>query len=147
MPKPERGLLDVLKSELSFLERGGYRRSVSKPWRAPLIFEDSPTCGAYYREKNSQPCEACILLQFVPQELRHGKLACRHIPLNTGGDTLDLLYRFAYEPEIETAVHAWLVSNIQRLEVECHSCGRCEKGIHCTDSNVERTDDDRPRSV
>jgi hypothetical protein len=38
------------------------------------------------------------------------------IPLNAEGDTLDSLYHWAYEPEIETAMRRWLVSTIQRLE-------------------------------
>ena len=116
MDKDERDLLDVLKFELGFLEKGGYQRSPLTPWRAPLIFEDSPTCATYYREQNPQPCGECLLMQFVPNELREKKIACRHIPLNAEGDTLDSLYHWAYEPEIETAVRGWLVSNIQRLE-------------------------------
>ena len=116
MDKDERDLLDVLKFELGFLEKGGYQRSPLTPWRAPLIFEDSPTCATYYREQNPQPCGECLLMQFVPNELREKKIACRHIPLNTEGDTLDSLYHWAYEPEIETAMRRWLVLTIQRLE-------------------------------
>ena len=116
MDKDERDLLDVLKFELGFLEKGGYQRSPLTPWRAPLIFEDSPTCARYYREKNPQPCGECLLMPFVPNELREKKIACRHIPLNTEGDTLDSLYHWAYEPEIETAIRRWLFLTIQRLE-------------------------------
>ena len=116
MHKDEHDLLDVLKFELGFLETGGYRRSLRAPWRAPLIFEDSPTCATYYRERNAQPCGGCLLMRFVPNELREKKIACRHIPLNAEGDTLDSLYHWAYEPEIETAMRRWLVSTIQRLE-------------------------------
>jgi hypothetical protein len=116
MYKDERDLLDVLKFELGFLGKGGYQRSLLTPWRAPLIFEDSPTCAAYYREQNTHPCGDCLLMQFVPGELREKKIACRHIPLNAEGDTLDSLYHWAYEPEIETAMRRWLVLTIQRLE-------------------------------
>jgi hypothetical protein len=116
MDKDERDLLDVLKFELGFLEKGGYQRSPLTPWRAPLIFEDSPTCATYYREQNPQPCGECLLMQFVPNDLREKKIACRHIPLNAEGDTLDSLYHWAYEPEIETAMRRWLVLTIQRLE-------------------------------
>ncbi len=116
MHKDERDLLDVLKFELSFLETGGYQRSLRAPWRAPLIFEDSPTCSTYYREQNPQPCGECLLVQLVPDELREKKIACRYIPLNVEGDTLDSLYHWAYEPEIETAMRRWLVLTIERLE-------------------------------
>lgn len=116
MHKEEHDLLDVLKFELGFLETGGYRRSLRAPWRAPLIFEDSPTCARYYREKNPQPCGECLLTQFVPNELREKKIACRYIQLNAEGDTLDSLYHWAYEPEIETAIRRWLFLTIQRLD-------------------------------
>ena len=33
MQKDERDLLDVLKFELDFLEKGGYGRSPRKPWK------------------------------------------------------------------------------------------------------------------
>ncbi len=47
MDKDERDLLDVLKFELAFLEKGGYGRSPRESWRQPLIFEDSPSCMNY----------------------------------------------------------------------------------------------------
>jgi hypothetical protein len=118
----DRSILDVLKAELNFLGRGGYRRSAQTPWRAPLIFEDSPTCQNYYREQDARPCAKCKLLRFVPPAMQDRKVACRHIPLNAEGDTLDSLYRSAYEPEIEEAVGRWLeytveaLSTIQALE-------------------------------
>lgn len=124
MPVSNRGLLDVLKCELNFLGKGGYRRSAQAPWRGPLIFEDSPTCKSYYREQNARPCGECLLLQFVPPGMRERKVACRYIPLNTRGDSLDSFYRVAYEPEIEEAVGQWLESNIERLETELN----CEAG-------------------
>ena len=34
--------LQVLRNELEFVRKGGYRAPLV--WRAPLIFEDSPTC-------------------------------------------------------------------------------------------------------
>ena len=43
MQKDERDLLDVLKFELEFLEKGGYGRSPREAWRPQFIFEDSPT--------------------------------------------------------------------------------------------------------
>ena len=38
MHKDERDLLDVLKFELAFLEKGGYGRSPREPWRPRYIF-------------------------------------------------------------------------------------------------------------
>jgi hypothetical protein len=44
MAQDEREMLELLKFELKFLEGGGYGRSPRTPWRAPRIFEDSPSC-------------------------------------------------------------------------------------------------------
>ena len=112
---------DALKLELNFLTGGGYRRSAQTPWRSPLIFEESPTCKSNYCEENAHPCAECLLLRFVPAEDRSRKIACRHIPLNVQGDTLDSLYHFAYEPEIQEAVGCWLESKIDQLEQKCES--------------------------
>ena len=119
----DRETLELLKHELDFLGRGGYSRSPQSPWRAPLVFEDSPTCKNSYCEKNVHPCGNCLLLQFVPPEMRDLKLACRYIPLTAQGDNLDSLYRSAYEPEIEEAVGRWLESKIDSLESAFESGG------------------------
>jgi hypothetical protein len=129
MPVNDRKLLDVLKCELSFLARGGYRRSIHAPSRAPLIFEESPTCSGYYREESAHPCNECLLQRFVPTEMRDRKLACRYVPLNAEGDSLDVLYRFAYEPEIEEAVGCWLESAIALLEQQLESEKEASTGV------------------
>ena len=121
MPHSDHEVRDALKLELNFLTGGGYRRSSQTPWRSPLIFEESPTCKSYYREQNARPCAECLLLRFVPPAAQNCKIACRHIPLNVQGDTLDSLYHFAYEPEIQEAVGCWLESKIDQLEQKCES--------------------------
>lgn len=115
MPQDARNVLDVLKFELNFLNKGGYGRSPQE-WRAPLVFEDSPTCMNYDTKDHPQPCSECLLMQFVPPELRKAKIPCRHIELTPGGDTLDTLYRWAESHEIEEALRGWLQTTIQRLE-------------------------------
>ena len=72
MQKDERDLLDVLKFELSFLEKGGYGRSPREGWRPVYIFEDSPTCMNYDCKDDPAPCSDCVLMQLVPPELRAG---------------------------------------------------------------------------
>ena len=69
MQKDERDLLDVLKFELNFVEKGGYGRSSREPWRPVLIFEDSPTCMNYDCKNDPAPCSDCVLMQLVPPEL------------------------------------------------------------------------------
>ena len=108
--------LEVLKTELKFLEIGGY--SMRQSWGPQYIFEDSPTCINYDRKEERNPCTQCVLMQFVPPERRSEKIACRHIPLNAAGDTLDSLYRHANSQEVEEAVGGWLRATIERLEKE-----------------------------
>src|ERR1700674_3615007 len=118
MQKDERDLLEVLKFELKFLEQGGYGRSPRTPWRPQYIFEDSRTCMNYDSKENPGPCSDCVLMQLVPPERRSEKIPCRHIPFNGSGETLDSLYRYSDQNEIEETVGGWLRVTIQRLEEE-----------------------------
>ena len=116
MQRDERDLLDVLKSELEFLDEGGYARAPGQSWRPVYIFEDSPNCINHDYEVNPASCGDCPLMQLVPPEFRFAKVPCRHIPLNAEGETLDLLYRYAGDHEIEEAVRRWLQTTIAGLE-------------------------------
>jgi hypothetical protein len=116
MQRDERDLLDVLKFELEFLEKGGYGRSPREAWRPQFIFEDSPTCMNYDCKESPEPCTHCVLTQLVPPEFRSVKTPCRHIPLNEAGETLDTLYRYDDQPEIEDSVGKWLRKTIATLE-------------------------------
>ena len=118
MQKDERDLLEVLRFELEFLEKGGYGRSPREPWRPQFIFEDSPTCMNYDRKENPGPCGDCVLMQLVPPELRSEKIPCRHIPFGASGETLDSLYRYGDQHEIEETAGHWLRGTIKRLEDE-----------------------------
>lgn len=116
MQRDERDLLEVLKAELEFLNHGGYARVPNSGWRPVYIFEDSPACMNHDYEADLGSCGDCVLLQLVPPEFRYGKHPCRHIPLNAGGETLDSLYRYGSEPEIEETVRTWLEATINGLE-------------------------------
>ncbi len=116
MPKDERDVLEVLKFELNFLEKGEYGRSPREPWRPQLIFEDSPTCMNYDSKENPTPCSDCLLMQFVPPKRRAEKIPCRHIPLNAKGETVDSFYRWGDQQELEEAVGNWLRTTIKRTE-------------------------------
>src|SRR2546426_6065234 len=118
MPKDDRDLLEVLKFELQFLERGGYGRSPRTPWRPQFIFEDSPTCMNYHSPDQPQPCSGCILMQLVPHERRGEKVPCRHIPINEAGDTVNSFYCFGTQEELEESLRAWLRATIRRLADE-----------------------------
>ena len=118
MQKDERDLLDVLKFELEFLGKGGYGRSPRSPSKFQFVFEDSPTCMNYDSKDNPAPCADCVLMALVPPGERNRAIPCRHIPLNEGGDTLDTLYRFAEQNEMEETYGKWLRETIARLEAD-----------------------------
>ena len=116
MGKDTRDILELLKKELEFIEKGGYSKGSS--WGPQCVFEDSPTCINYRQSARPHPCSDCALIQFVPVDRRSEKIACRHIPLDASGETLDSLYRYADQREVETAVRRWLLTTIKTLEEE-----------------------------
>jgi hypothetical protein len=115
MTNDDRDLLTVLKSELEFLEKGGYWQSPSARWRPQFIFEDSPTCINHGRTGDPRPCSECILMNLVPADCRNERIPCRHIPLNAEGYTIDTYYRSGTQEEVEAAMVAWLRKIIEHL--------------------------------
>lgn len=118
MPKDDRNILELLKAELNFVKKGGYGRSPREPWRAQLIFEDSPSCMNYDSKENKAPCAECALMQFVPADKQNEKVPCRHIPLTPGGETINELYRGGTQQEIEDALADWLRTEIAKIEAQ-----------------------------
>ncbi len=113
MPKDDRDILEILKSELDFIEKGGYGRSVRTPWKPTSIFQDSLTCVNFGDPEMSRPCDECLLMEFVPPERRSESVPCHHIPLNEAGETVD---RISQRDNQEEAVTNWLRTTISRLE-------------------------------
>jgi len=120
MRKDDRDLLEVLKFELRFLQKGGYGRlrSQAASWRPPRIFEDSPTCLNYGAREDRAPCSECLLMQFVPAERQSEKIPCRHVPLDAAGQTLNMLYAHGTQLEIDEALETWVRTTIYCLEQE-----------------------------
>jgi len=118
MSHKNRDILEVLRFELKFLEDGGYGRSLHAPWRAPYIFEDSPSCLNFNDSARTHPCSECLLTQLVPPELRERDVPCRFIPLNDKGQTVDSLYRTGTQIEMDDALRDWLRGEISRIEAE-----------------------------
>ena len=118
MAKDERDLLDLLKFELKFLEDGGYGRSPHKAWRRPLVFEDSLTCLNFGDPAHTHPCSECLLMEFVPAELKGQVSPCRLIPLTPKGETADYFYRCGTQLELEEALAGWLRDQIKQIEEE-----------------------------
>ena len=72
----DRDVLDVLKFELDFIEKGGYGRSVRTPWQPTSIFQDSLTCLNFGDPNRSHPCDECLLMALVPPERCAEKVPC-----------------------------------------------------------------------
>ena len=118
MTKDKRDLLAVLKDELGFLEKGGYRHTARADWRPQFIFQDSPTCLNFDSTQPSKPCSDCILMQLIPEERQDEEIPCRYIPLTENGETIDSFYCTGTQEELEAAVEQWLKGTITRLERE-----------------------------
>ena len=119
MTQGEHDLLDLLKFELKFLEDGGYGRSPHTPWHRQTVFEDSPTCPNFGDPTRQHSCSECLLMRFVPRELRDQVSPCRHIPLTDKGETIDYFYRCGTQLELlklEEALAGWLRKQISRIE-------------------------------
>jgi len=118
MSYKNRDILEILWFELRFLEEGGYVRSPHAPWRAPYIFEDSPTCLNFRDSARPHSCSECLLTQFVPPDSREQDVPCRFIPLDDKGRTVDTLYRTSTQKEMIEALRDWLLREIRRIETE-----------------------------
>lgn len=114
MARDERDILELLKSELDFIEKGGYGRSVRTPWKATSPFRDSLTCVNYALPQKSHPCSECHLIDFVPADKRSEELPCHAIPLNPAGDTVESLEHD--QTKLEEALKEWMRAKINELE-------------------------------
>jgi hypothetical protein len=118
MRKDKRQLVDVLRQELEFVEKGGYRHPSHAAWRPQFMFQDSPTCFNFNSNDIPAPCTDCVMMQVVPADSQQRKFPCRYIPLNERGETLDHLYRAGTQEETQATFKNWLKSTIARLERE-----------------------------
>lgn len=118
MSEDKRDILEVLKFELSFLEQGGYGRSVRTPWKPTSVFQDSLSCINFNDPERPHPCSECLLTDYVPLERLGENVPCHHIPLNLNGETVDSMERQATQLELEEAVKSWLRQSIERIERE-----------------------------
>ena len=118
MSDDKRDVLDVLRFELSFIEQGGYGRSVRTPWKPTSTFQDSVTCINFNDPERPHPCNECLLTDFVPAERQNENVPCHHIPLNCEGETVDTMERQCNQLELEETVKSWLRATIQRIEQE-----------------------------
>ena len=116
MAKDERDVLELLKSELDFIEKGGYGRSVRTPWKATSPFRDSLTCVNYALPEKAHPCAECHLIDFVPADRQNDELPCHAIPLNAAGETVRSLEVENNQGRLEEALKEWMRARITELE-------------------------------
>ena len=116
MNKDDRDVLEVLRSELEFIERGGYGRSVRTPWQPTSTFLDSLSCINYADPNRTLPCDQCLLTALVPAAKQSESIPCHHIPLNESGDTISQLEDDGDQDKLIECVKGWLRSTIERIE-------------------------------
>ena len=118
MAKDDRDILEILKDELSFIEQGGYGRSVRTPWQPKSTFQDSLTCINYADPNRAHPCNECHLIDFVTSEHQGEVIPCHFIPLNEAGETIEDLELEDNEAKLERRVKDWLRARIRKIEEE-----------------------------
>jgi hypothetical protein len=118
MTQDKRDILEVLKFELSFLEQGGYGRSVRTPWKPTSVFQDSLSCINFNDPERPHPCNECLFYDLVPEQNLEENVPCHFIPLNSNGETIDSMEKQYNQLELEEAVKDWLRATIKRLENE-----------------------------
>jgi hypothetical protein len=116
MGQDDRDLLEILKEELSFIEKGGYVKSVQTPWLEKSVFQDSISCLNYGYPYRAHPCEECHLIEFVAPEDRAQPVPCHHIPLDERGYTVEVLESEENQLGKVTLVKAWLRNRISEIE-------------------------------
>ena len=116
MAKDDRDILELLKTELDFIEKGGYGRSVRTPWKEKSPFRDSLSCVNYALPEKTHPCSECHLIDFVPRERTNDEMPCHAIPLNEAGDTVETME--GNQAKLEEALKAWMRRKIEEIEAE-----------------------------
>src|SRR5215207_2545523 len=130
MATDERDILELLKDELDFVEKGGYGRSVRTPWQSKSTFQDSLSCINYGYPYRAHPCNECHLLDFVSPENRTQEVPCHHIPLNTDGETIEELELRDNQAKLGREVSKWLRTRIKVIEEErAEQAGNCLKEV------------------
>jgi hypothetical protein len=118
MAKDDRDIIELLKDELDFIEKGGYGRSVRTPWKPKSAFQDSLTCINYGYPYRAHPCNECHLLDFVSPEHQAEEVPCHFIPLNEAGETIEELESLDNEAKLEQSVRDWLRARITEIEAK-----------------------------
>lgn len=118
MAKDDRDILEILKDELTFIEKGGYGRSVRTPWQPKSAFQDSLTCINYADPQHTHSCKECLLFEFVNLEHQREEVPCHFIPLDETGETIEALELEDNEAKLERKLKDWLRAKIREIDEE-----------------------------
>lgn len=118
MSKDDRDILELLKDELDFIEKGGYGRSVRTPWKPTSAFQDSLTCINFGYPYRAHPCSECHLIDFVDANSLSADIPCHTIRLNEAGETIEQLGLADDQAKLEREVKQWLRGKIKQIEEE-----------------------------
>ena len=118
MTTDQRDILELLKDELDFIEKGGYGRSVRTPWQSKSTFQDSLSCINYNDPNRTHSCNECRLLDFVTPEHKTEEIPCHFIPLNNDGETIEDLELQDNQAKLEREVSEWLRARIKQIETK-----------------------------
>lgn len=118
MSKDDRPILELLKSELALIEKGGYGRSVRTPWEPKSAFRDSLTCINYSDPARTHSCNDCQLINFVADEHRSEDVPCHFIALNEAGETIEDLEAVDNQAKLEATLKQWMRTRIKQIEDE-----------------------------
>lgn len=116
MSTDTRDRLEILKAELSFIEKGGYGRPVREPWKPTSIFQGSLSCLNYGYPYRAHSCSECLLDDFVPEGAHAAPVPCHRIPLDAQGETVEGLELADNQPLLEEKVKTWLRARIREIE-------------------------------
>lgn len=115
MTQDDRDILEVLEEELTFVEQGGYGRSVRTPWLQKSIFQDSLSCLNYGYPYRAHPCNECSLIDFVSPQFQTASVPCHFIRLNDAGQTVAELESMENQPRLEETLKSWLRAKISTI--------------------------------
>lgn len=111
MATGDREILELLRDELAFIEKGGYSRSVRAPRQRKSTFQDPLSGIDYGYPHRAHPRNEC-LLNFVPENTGP-KSVLSPIPLNTDGDTIE---DWELQAKLEREAIEWLRARIKEIE-------------------------------
>lgn len=117
MPMDRLDILEILKSELEYIEKNGYGTAGERKVETlSTMFADSPTCLNYGYPYRTHPCGECPLMEFVPEDDRVSAMPCHHIPLDSSGTTVETMEERENPAGMQEAVKTWLQQTIRQME-------------------------------